>query len=528
MGDPVTVKWINDLVDARGNYLPHLLPVDQTLHWANPAQKCIEGEPRTDCRGLSPGEYKGPVPIITHVHGAHTYEQYDGYPEAWYLPNARNIPPTYARGGSLFEEFSQKAAENWEPGTATFHYPNNQRATTLWYHDHTLGMTRLNVYAGPAGFYLLRGGADDLAPGVLPGPAPQLGDSGGPYYEIPLVIQDRTFSKDGSLFYPSKRSFFDGFNGPPIPGNSDVSRRWNPEFFGNTLVTNGKTWPYLDVEPRRYRLRLLNGSQSRFLILAFSDPNVQVWQLGSDGGFLPAPVNITADADGKILLGPAERADIIVDFSAVANASDIRLLNLGPDEPFAGGDPDADFDRADPATTGQVMQFRVSAEPVDDPSTPPAELSLPAITPFGAVDNTRRISLNEKESELLCVEVKPSGQEVIIPCTAAPNNVPFAPVEALLGTVETDGAGSRSASRSCGWMRSPKLRRWAPPKPGKSTTSPSTPIPSTSTWCSSRWMGGSPLAIGREKPASPAATCRCRGKPASRTPSSPTPEKSPG
>ena len=444
VGETVTVKWINDLVDKNGNYLPHLLPVDQTLHWANPRQQCIDGPPRTDCRGLSPGEYKGPVPIITHVHGAHTYEQYDGYPEAWYLPAARNIPPIYATGGSLFEDFKAKAEADgliWEPGSAIFKYPNDQRATTLWYHDHTLGMTRLNVYAGPTGFYLLRGGDDDLPGGMLPGPAPQAGDSAETqYFEIPIVMQDRTFSEDGSLFYPSSRSFFDGFRGPTIPGNSDVSRRWNPEFFGNTIVVNGKTWPKLEAEPRRYRLRLLNGSQSRFLILQFSDPAVEVWQIGAEGGFLPEPIDINAEADGRILLGPAERADIIVDFSGVAGNQDIRLLNLGPDEPFGGGEIDVDFPRADPATTGQVMQFRVAADPVEDMSTPPDQLELPEIDRFEGIDSIRRVSLNEEESGLLCVEVKKDGREVVIPCTTARSNVPFAPVAALLGTVE-DGNG---------------------------------------------------------------------------------------
>jgi bilirubin oxidase len=110
-----------------------------------------------------------------------------------------------------------------------FQYPNDQRAATMWFHDHTLGMTRLNVYAGPAGFYLLRGGAADLPRGVLPGPAPRLGDGPGTrYHELPIAIQDRSFNRDGSLFYPPSRRFFDGFGGPYIP-DSDVSPIWNPE-----------------------------------------------------------------------------------------------------------------------------------------------------------------------------------------------------------------------------------------------------------------------------------------------------------
>ena len=153
---PVRVKWINGLVDANGNYLPHLLAVDQTLHWANPAG----GPGGTDTHGMDAMPYTGPVPIVTHVHGAHTTEDSDGYPEAWFLPAATNIPAGYATGGTFYQQFKQEFearwGQKWEPGAAVFQYPNDQRPATLWYHDHTLGMTRLNVYAGPAGFYLLR------------------------------------------------------------------------------------------------------------------------------------------------------------------------------------------------------------------------------------------------------------------------------------------------------------------------------------------------------------------------------------
>jgi bilirubin oxidase len=166
---PVRVTWINDLMDSRGEHLPHLLPVDQTLHWANPPAS----PSGRDQHGTDPTPYRGPVPIVTHLHGAHTTDDSDGFAEAWYLPNARNIPSGYARTGTWYNTFREKFRERhggvWRPGTATFQYPNDQAATTLWYHDHVLGMTRLNVYAGPAGFYLLRGGRNDLPPHVLPG-----------------------------------------------------------------------------------------------------------------------------------------------------------------------------------------------------------------------------------------------------------------------------------------------------------------------------------------------------------------------
>ena len=140
----IQVQWRNELVDAMGNYLPHILPVDQTLHWANPAG----GLAGRDGHGTNQAPYTGPVPMITHVHGAHALEQFDGFAEAWYLPNAANIPPGYATTGTFYDYFNLKYAENWSPGTATFRYLNDQPASTLWYHDHSLGMTRLNVYAG--------------------------------------------------------------------------------------------------------------------------------------------------------------------------------------------------------------------------------------------------------------------------------------------------------------------------------------------------------------------------------------------
>ncbi len=407
------VLWRNDLVDAMGNYLPHLLPVDPTLHWANPPGG-LAGRDTRPAFATTPGPYTGPVPIITHVHGAHTREDSDGYPEAWYLPNAGNIPPGYATTGTFYDYYDTKYGHNWSPGTVGFKYPNDQRATTLWYHDHTLGMTRLNVYAGPAGFYLIRGGPDDVvldkrdgSPAVLPGPAPGVGDSPlGEYGEIPIVIQDRSFNTDGSLFYPDSRAFFDGFTGPYIPDLA-VSPIWNPEFFGNMMVVNGFTWPYLVVEPRRYRFRLLNGCNSRFLILQFEHPGVEVWQIGAEGGFLPAPVRLndhpypgSTGGGATVLLALAERADIIVDFSAAAGSS-FRMLNLGPDEPFGGGEIGVDFDPSDPDSTGQVMEFRVKASnSVTDITTPPQHLKLPAITALGPVANTRNLSLNEEAYEV--------------------------------------------------------------------------------------------------------------------------------
>jgi FtsP/CotA-like multicopper oxidase with cupredoxin domain len=431
---PVRVKWINDLQDADGNYLPHLLPVDPTLHWANPPGG-VTGRDTRPTFTETPGPYTGPVPMVTHVHGAvGVADDSDGYAEAWYLPAAKNIPPGYARNGTWFRFFAAKAAGSygvgWPPGSAVFQYPNENRASTIWYHDHALGMTRLNVYAGPAGFYLIRGGpaGDDAVidsrsgkQAVLPGPAPEENDPFPPdktYYEIPIAIQDRSFNSDGSLFYPDSRVFFDGIVHGYIP-EGEFSPIWNPEFFGNTIMVNGNTWPFLTVERRRYRFRFLDGCQSRFLILDFGAiPGVEVWQIGNEGGFLAAPVNLTADHGNRLLMALAERADVIVDFTNVPVGNYV-LANVGPDEPFGGGIPGDDFEVADPGTTGQVMEFRVVPAVGVDDSTPPQFLQLPAITPLPAATVTRQLALIEEASEGADEE----GEEV------------EGPVEALLGTV---------------------------------------------------------------------------------------------
>ena len=446
---PVRVKWINDLKDANGDFRPHLLPVDPTLHWANPPGGTTGRDMRPDFTGKTyvplasftdPNtqytQYTGPVPIVTHVHGAvGVGDESDGYAEAWYLAAARNIPASFANEGTWYNFFSDKAEATygvaWGPGFATFQYPNRNRASTIWYHDHALGMTRLNVYAGPAGFYLIRGGpaGDDAVldsrfntQAVLPGPAPKEHDKFPPnktFYEIPIAIQDRSFNADGSLFYPDSRAFFDGFVQPFIP-ETEIPPIWNPEFFGNMIMVNGNTWPFLNVEQRRYRLRFLNGCQSRFLILDFSNiSGAEVWQIGNEGGFLAAPVNITADHGNKLLLGLAERADLIVDFTNVAQGNYV-LGNVGPDEPFGGGVPNVHFDAADPNSTGQVMEFRVGPAFAQDPTTPPQFLVLPAIAPLPTESVTRPLALLEKGEVL--PEIGFDG-----------------PIEATLGNIDSNG-----------------------------------------------------------------------------------------
>ncbi|MEU7585517.1 multicopper oxidase domain-containing protein [Micromonospora sp. NPDC049230] len=378
---PVRVTWVNQLVDRRGDFLPHLLAVDPTLHWANPGGGNADRDQHGHRDRLG---YRGPVPQVVHLHGGHSTQESDGHSEAWYLPVARDLPSDFAVCGSAYDEFRSRFAERcglrWAPGSATFEYANDQAPSTLWYHDHTLGVTSQNVYAGPAGFYLL-GGAGDLPDGVLPGPGPAHDDPpDARYRDVPLMIQDRSFAADGDLLYPG------GHSSPGV---------------GSTIVVNGRTWPSLTVQRRRYRFRLLNASNNRFLLLSVAAhatarparPVLPIWQIGSDGGFLPEPVS-----HEHVGLGPAQRVDAIVDFTDVPAGTELYLVNEGPDWAYRGGRPGVDFPPADPQTTGQVLRFVVTEATGPDPSVPPERLRLPTRPRLPAADRVRRLSLNERMS----------------------------------------------------------------------------------------------------------------------------------
>jgi spore coat protein A, manganese oxidase len=278
-----------------------LLPVDKTVHGAEP--------PNPDVR------------TVVHVHGARVAADSDGYPEAWFTKDF------LIKGGRWTQE--------------VYEYENKQRATTLWYHDHALGATRINVVAGLAGFYIIRDDHEDS----LNLPKGQ--------FEVPLVIQDRSFNKDGSLFYPSQPDDPE----PTFPNPSIV-----PEFFGNSILANGKLWPFFDVEPRKYRFRILNGSNARFYNI-FLSSGQPFFQIGTEGGLLEKPVELT-----EINLAPAERADVIIDFSNYKGQCIVLRNNAA--EPFPNGDS------VNPETTGQIMQFRVVL-PLSEPdqSVIPSNLS---------------------------------------------------------------------------------------------------------------------------------------------------------
>jgi spore coat protein A, manganese oxidase len=284
-GQEVLVEWANEL--PRG----HFLPIDHTLHGAETGQPDVHA--------------------VAHLHGGRVPPKSDGFPEDWLVPGK----------------------------SAVYHYPNGQDAAMLWYHDHAMGINRLNIFAGLAGAYILRDKSED----ALHLPAGK--------YELPLILTDRMFDKDSQLYYPVS----DKPNSP-----------WIPEFFGDANLVNGKLYPYLEVAPRKYRFRVLNASNGRFYRLALSTKQ-SFYQIGTDQGLLPAPVPVQ-----RIVIAPGERLDLIVDFKD--NAGGTLILN-------------------DVYTA--MMQFRVANSSVKDDSELPSSLAALETLRESAASKTRLLSLDE-------------------------------------------------------------------------------------------------------------------------------------
>ena len=281
--------------------------------------------------------------IAVHLHGGFVPPHLDGHPDSWFGPDG-----------------SQGMAYGSLPGApangARYWYPNLQGPCLLWYHDHSMYQTRFNPFAGQAAGYVIIDGDDTVAPGLGGLNVPKFP------YDVPLVIQDRTFFDDGSMFYPTA-------SGKPVEYPHPV---WQPEYFGDTPVVNGKAYPYLSVEPRRYRLRFLNGSQARVYELSMGSK--PMWLIGTEQGLLPHPVKLT-----KIVLAGAERADVIVDFGGNFG-EEIALFNTA-NAPYPNGSEVA---------IPKIMMFRVNKRlSGKDTTTPPHRLVLPAFQGILPVaDNT--------------------------------------------------------------------------------------------------------------------------------------------
>lgn len=372
-GIKTRVKYKNHLLPFKdkkgrklaGPLLQKFLTVDLSFQWANPLNWPQFGQGfdtydsviypfGTGMPQGNPGIYQGPQPMVVHLHGAEAPSFSDGDPNSWFTPHQKIKGVSYV--------------------TNKYIYPNMQAATTLWFHDHVLGETRLTVFAGQAGFYFIRGEPETSVSPPLP----------GGNYEIEMVIADRQFDTYGQLFFPDGNPLTAGLNGPP--GNPDINPYAIPEFFGDVICVNGKSWPCLEVEPRRYRFRLLNACNARMLALYLtSDQSNQsvppIWQIGTDGGLLDKPVNINSFVPytynpsnlcppedpnlGPVFQSPqlffasGERMDIIIDFTGCEG----QYLTLNNDSPAPFPSGGTVFD---PNVEGLVMQFRVT-KPLSSP-----------------------------------------------------------------------------------------------------------------------------------------------------------------
>jgi len=320
-GQPLTVAWRSELP------LRHFLPIDNSLHGAESNLP----EVRT----------------VAHLHGAQVMPDSDGYPEAWSTSDGKTGPFYLSN---------------------SYHYPNRQSAATLWYHDHAMGINRINIYAGLAGFYLIENEAETRL--SLPTGA----------YDIPLMLQDRKFNPDGSLSYAVAHN-----------GTHPV---WVQEFFGDVNCVNGRVSPFLEVEPRKYRFRLLNASNSRFyhLTLVPTDESGVVtgkpaqappfYQIGTDAGLLPAPLSLH-----YLIISPGERFDVIVDFSEQRGKS-LAIMNDAP----------APYPRGGEVVPREVMMFRVT-KPLsgkDSSALPDTLAPIAALNPEEAV-RERFLPITEME-----------------------------------------------------------------------------------------------------------------------------------
>jgi len=340
--DPLEITWQNDLVFATGNQpLPHLLPVDTSVHWAYSLYGYAANSIAADG-----------VPVVPHVHGGHNNFSSDGNPEYFFSPNfgvkgPRWVSRKYVYGGP-----------DW-----------NQKAGMNWYHDHALGITRLNVYAGLAGFFPVRDGADT---GTANNP---LGLPADPY-ELGFAVQDRMFRSTGELFYPAfpgDPSYEDFITGEGAYLPEEIFPGGGPtalaEFFGDHMVVNGIIWPKFGVEQRQYRVRFLNGCDSRFMRLRFraipggagnpvaTDPSVgsvlPFCLIGSDQSLRRSAIEVD-----EVDFAPGERLDLVVDFKQVPPGSRVIVENLLGDSPFGGGLPSKD-DLFPDRRTDRVMAFDV-------------------------------------------------------------------------------------------------------------------------------------------------------------------------
>ncbi|MBI5018629.1 MAG: multicopper oxidase domain-containing protein [Deltaproteobacteria bacterium] len=458
-GTATPITYVNDLGSAATtNVLAYKYSTDQTLHWADPlanqtmANECMMKAAMklfTDANGFPvdyppPGDpcaqnYGGPVAAVPHLHGGEVPAEIDGSPDSWFTSDGLHIGHKY---------YSAGPAGN----SVLYKYPNTQEASPIWFHDHTLGATRLNVYAGLAGAYFIedpaivpvgnattRGtlGTCAAGSGCLPAnlqPVAQI---------VPLVLQDRMFDATGQLFFPSDTA------AGLVWALNPEHPYWVPEFVGDTIVVNGKAWPFVNVEARRYRFLFLNGSNARTYEMALLNQATgavgpPMWVIGTDGGYLDTPVKLDPALGQKLTIMPGERYEVIIDFAGFPNTN-LVIKNSGR-TPYPKGAPPQG------STLGRILQFRVGAAPaVADSSYNPATLAplrsgantIVRLTAGGvppvAPARTRALTLNE---------VMGMPMTVPDPVTGLLTAYPGGPLEILVNNTKWSGVEHGATPRA--------------------------------------------------------------------------------
>jgi FtsP/CotA-like multicopper oxidase with cupredoxin domain len=402
---------------ATTNVLAYKNSVDQTLHWADPLgrenNECAEHammHPGMPPEGECAENYRDSIPAVVHLHGGDVPPQLDGGPDAWFTSDGMYQGHAY---------YTKPGSEGLGGNTAVYRYPNNQEMSTIWFHDHTLGATRLNVYAGLAGGYVVVDPADTSVPANLP-----------PI--TPLVVQDRSFDKNGQLYFHA---------GVPHIPNPDHPY-WVPEFLGDTIAVNGKVWPYFEVQPKRYRFVFINGSNARTYEMFLANQVTKVmgpvmWQIGTDGALLDVPVKIDPNAAtglAKLVLMPGERADVIIDFAGLAPGTQLLLRNVARAPYPAGATPMGN-------TMGRVMQFRVIAgsgtpDTSFDPSTG-APLRSPMVRLVNPATGTLATGVTAQVKRQLTL-----NEVMGMPMTVGGITYPGGPLEILVNNTKWTGKGA--------------------------------------------------------------------------------------
>jgi spore coat protein A len=447
--DPTSLTWVNDLPDtAATNLLAWKYSTDLTLHWADPlspetntnmcnhmAMFPAAGDPCSLNYGedaANPGTFTAePIPAVIHLHGGEVPPELDGGPDAWVTSDGSKI-------GHGYYTFTGAPANG-----ATYNYPNTQEASPIWFHDHVLGATRLNVYAGLAGAYLIADPNLTLPTGLWDFGLSRGGSIGASEIEVPLVIQDRMFDTNGQLFFPADSA------ANVLWTTNPEHPYWVPEFLGDTIVVNGKAWPNFNVEPKRYRFLFLNGSNARTYEMNVVDPAggaaPNFYVIATDGGYLNAPVMVK-----KLTMMPGERYEVILDFSVATVGAKLLIKNTAKSPFPAGVAPKG-------STLGRIMQFTVGPCTsgqcgVADTSFNPAAAGAtirgagqqlvalpgapggdPIVTAAGSTQNvqkTRALTLNE---------VMGMPQNAIDPVTGVLTAYPGGPLEILVNNTKWSG-----------------------------------------------------------------------------------------